>query len=108
MVSICMEAQTCSRTDVLPHISLIPVFGYRYLWPGTSRRGIPLAGIKAMNGERTLRAGGQCNGIFMIYGHLIVSYRQFHSRQIFPTSLTDQIPGSDITLNREKKQKQLN
>ena len=28
-----MGAQT--RTDVLPYISLIPVFGY--LWPGTSR-----------------------------------------------------------------------
>ena len=29
---ICMGAQT--RTDVLPYISLIPVFGY--LWPRTS------------------------------------------------------------------------
>ena len=29
-----MGAQT--RTDVLPYISLIPVFGHKYLWPGTS------------------------------------------------------------------------
>ena len=31
-----MGAQT--RTDVLPYISLIPVFGY--LWPGTSKGGL--------------------------------------------------------------------
>ena len=40
-----MGAQT--RTDVLPYISLIPVFGY--LWPGTSSHSAPV-GVRGRAG----------------------------------------------------------
>ena len=63
--------------------------------------GIPLAGVRVANGERSLRVGVQGTTDFhdrQKSSCIIVGYEQLHSHQVFTTSLTDQ-----ILLNSKRK-----
>jgi len=66
--------------------------------------GIPLAGVRAANGKRSLRAGVHHTTDFMIYRYPAPSQKiaTTHSHQVFTTFLTDEIP-----TNKERKEEQL-